>query len=394
MRAKLYHLSLPMQQAFGHSEVMRKKTDNALLLLKHNGLTGVGECVPRQYVTGETVESVFSVLEHLNIDDMLRRIDIDDLDTALLGLKSLEMLDELLDNNALNAICLLELALLDLLGKHFNRSTESLIRSYLLPWGLKRSSKRKETFTTSQVLDLSMSVHDFLKTRGPFHYIKVKVGNDLADSIERLNTLRAVLGWHVKLSVDANMAWSLEQALAMVQAFSPYNVDYYEEPLHKGAFAEYSELRRKTGAKIMLDESLCTVSDAYTAIRSHACDAFNIRISKCGGIVRSLRLIEIAKQHDLAYQIGAQVAESGPLVAAGRHLAAAVNHYITFEGGQIDRFFKDNYIVNPIPVIDRMTNLAYLPQGTGLGINVSPNLKRYVQKSLKWSDGKWQKTLH
>ena len=66
-------------------------------------------------------------------------------------------------------------------------------------------------------------------------------------------------------------------------------------------------------------------------------DLFNIRLSKCGGFLQSLRIAEIARQAGLGYQLGCQVGETGILSAAGRHFATSVDG-IRFLEGSFDRF--------------------------------------------------------
>jgi muconate cycloisomerase len=72
----------------------------------------------------------------------------------------------------------------------------------------------------------------------------------------------------------------------------------------------------------MADESLNTVGDARTLAEAKACDLFNIRVSKNGGLSGALAVAEIAAAADIGIQVGAQVGETAILTAAGRLLAA------------------------------------------------------------------------
>jgi L-Ala-D/L-Glu epimerase len=99
------------------------------------------------------------------------------------------------------------------------------------------------------------------------------------------------------------------------------------------------------------------------------------------GISKSIEILKLAHQNSLAYQLGAQVAEIGPLIAASRHLAYAVKGYFAYEGGQADRYFKE-FIVHPIPLVDRKTNLAAPIQGNGLGLELNQNYQHLIQKRI------------
>ena len=85
-----------------------------------------------------------------------------------------------------------------------------------------------------------------------------------------------------------------------------------------------AQLRREVKTPIMLDESLCSRVDAERAIEAGSCDLFNLRLSKCGGFIPTLRLAQLARQHNLGYQLGCQIGETALLSAAGRHFAGSV----------------------------------------------------------------------
>jgi muconate cycloisomerase len=82
----------------------------------------------------------------------------------------------------------------------------------------------------------------------------------------------------------------------------------------------------------LLDESLCSMTDAERAVEHGTCDSFNLRLSKCGGYIPSLRLMQFAKQHGLTCLLGCQVGETAILSAAGRHFAATVSGLRAVEG--------------------------------------------------------------
>ena len=92
------------------------------------------------------------------------------------------------------------------------------------------------------------------------------------------------------------------------------------------------EVRAQTGVPIMHDESLCSMVDAERAWERGTCDLFNLRLSKCGGFIPTLRLAQFARKHGLGYQLGCQVGETALLSAAGRHFASSVADIRYLEG--------------------------------------------------------------
>ena len=83
---------------------------------------------------------------------------------------------------------------------------------------------------------------------------------------------------------------------------------------------------------VIVDESLCSLDDAHRLAAARACNGFNIRVSKCGGLLHSFQVARVARDHGLVCMVGAQVGESGILSAAGRHLAAAIPDVMFVEG--------------------------------------------------------------
>lgn len=375
VKVQIHHISIPMQQPFNHAVTGRKQADAVIMALTHNGVTGIGECVPREYVTGESIASVMLALKKINMASLFKQIDWNDI-------RSLVHSQELI-KLPLNARCIVEMAILDCIAQHKRLSLKDLLAQYITRPNRTKFKENVQFFRTSQVMDLSLSPEDFLNKRGPFHCIKVKLTNNEADNVNRVAAIRRAVGYDIPMIVDANMAWQLDFAIEQVNRLQEFNISYYEEPLAKGKFSNYAKLRKLTSAQILLDESVCSYEDLQLAIKNESCDAVNIRISKCGGLFNTIKLIQTCQNHQLAFQLGAQVAETGPLIAAGRHLRSLFHNGITFEAGQPDRSFNE-YIVDNMPLVDRKTNFANPVIGRGLGVNLNKNIKKYIQQSYNW----------
>jgi muconate cycloisomerase len=160
--------------------------------------------------------------------------------------------------------------------------------------------------------------------------IKVKVG--LGDDLERLRAVREVVGPSVSLRIDANGAWRADQAAARLDELAPLGLAAAEQPIPRGDPAELAALRRRAAVPIMVDESLVTEADADALIAAGACDLFNVRLSKHGGLGPSLAIAERARRAGIAVQVGSQVGETAILSAAGRHLAASLPEVAFVEG--------------------------------------------------------------
>jgi muconate cycloisomerase len=118
----------------------------------------------------------------------------------------------------------------------------------------------------------------------------------------------------------------------------------------------------------MLDESLCSQVDAERAVDRGTCDIFNIRLSKCGGFLPSLRLVQFARRHGLGCQLGCQIGESAVLSAAGRHFASSVRDLRYLEGS-----YDRHLVREPLGTRDltfQWGGWARALPGPGLGVTV------------------------
>lgn len=384
--ALVHRVRQPMHARFDHPAARRAASDSLVLRLTCEGVSGIGECAPRTYVTGESGESVLAAL---------RRTPLERVFALLRGEPPAELLERVRREGFAtvfgitggnNLLCLLETAVLDLLGRRLGLGAAQLLGGAgPVPGG----APPPAALPVSQVLDLSITAEEFLATRGPFHFVKIKASDDIARDVRSVRAVRTHVGDGVPVMVDANMSWTESTALPHAWRLRDAGADYVEEPLPKGSWAALGALRRRAGLKIMLDESLCTPEDARTAVEARACDAFNIRVAKNGGPLRAARLIGHARRHGIAFQIGVQVAEVGPLINAGRALAFCHRDALTVEAGQSDRFFPE-MIVSPRPVVDRRANTLAPAPGPGFGMTLNDAAEPWAMLALPEESGSWR----
>ncbi|WP_063770946.1 enolase C-terminal domain-like protein [Streptacidiphilus neutrinimicus] len=395
-RALLHHVRQPMEIGFDHPAKRRSRSDSLLLLLEVDGASGLGECAPRAYVTGETSETVATALQRLHMDALYARIRAGEpaglLDSLLrLGVVACfpEVLAPVAATDAAsgptgnNLACLLETALLDLLGRRLGLAGHDLVP------GRGGPADAPDRLPVSQVLDLSLTPDEFLDTRGPFHFVKIKASDSIERDVRTVTTLRDRIDADVPVMVDANMSWTLSEAHRHLTRLRDAGADFVEEPLAKRDWTGLAELRARGALAIMLDESVCDAADARVALAAGACDAVNVRVAKNGGPVAAERIIALARRHGLRFQIGVQVAEVGPLINAGRALAFRHSDALTVEAGQSDRFFRD-MVVTPRPAVDRTTNTLTPAAGPGFGLTLDDHAAPWAVLRHREGDPSWQ----
>jgi muconate cycloisomerase len=185
------------------------------------------------------------------------------------------------------------------------------------------------------------------------------------------------MGRAMDLRVDANEAWSPDEAVTRIEELLPAGITSVEQPLAHGHAGHLAELRMRVKVPIMLDESLCGKIDADRAVAEELCDLFNVRLSKCGGFIPSLRLVQLARRHGLGCQLGCQVGETAILSAAGRHFAASVAG-LRYVEGSYDRYLVKEALGTVDVTFGRGGWAPALP-GPGLGVEVDPERLARVQ---------------
>jgi muconate cycloisomerase len=190
----------------------------------------------------------------------------------------------------------------------------------------------------------------------------------------------------VSLRLDANGGWTYDQAVEVLNAVAPFDVAAVEQPLPRGVAGQLAQLRSATPVPVMADESLVTACDAERLIAAGAVDFFNVRVSKCGGLARSLAMAARATACGIGVQVGCQVGETAILAAAGRHLAATLPAVTFVEGAFGTLLLTEDVSLESVRFGQR--GEAGLLTGEGLGVAViDERLRRYAAQIVSLGEG-------
>jgi L-alanine-DL-glutamate epimerase-like enolase superfamily enzyme len=367
-RFDIITVDIPMRQAVRHTLAERSVARNILVAAQDEaGNTGWGECCPRPYVTGETIDSVKQDLGTTILPRLLDR----ELESFEQARTLLEPLLDTLARNQQAAFCAAELAVLDLASRSFGYSAGMVLGPVQAP-----QVRYSGVIATDEIESVKQNAA-FMAKFGVGD-VKVKVGASLESNLEILVAARAVLGDKVTLRIDANCAWSAEESLRQLEAMQAFSLTGVEQPVPG---EDIEGMRTVTAAKlvpVVADESLCSLEDARTLIREQACDVFNVRISKCGGLINAGRIDRLAREAGLACQLGAQVGEAGILSAAGRHYATRSPGVRWCEGSYGQLLLQEDITEPDITV--GPGGIAPALEGVGIGVSPVPErLQRYEQ---------------
>jgi muconate cycloisomerase len=374
----LYALELPFRKPFKHAAKERWTSDSILLKCElEDGSIGFGECLPRDYVSGESRDDAYVLMEHC----FLPRLIGQEFTTWQ------ELVDFLTDCNGRAPACWTEpgkpqtaawaavdLALLDAFGHAFKQ-----------PVQLSGQTQLPNDFRYSVVFS-SAEGWSYLKTLlmvrlYGFRQVKLKIGAE--GSIDMVRTARKVLGSGCDIRVDVNMAWDVSSALDMMPRLAEYGVRSFEQPLMPDDIDGLAQLVRDTGLEVMVDESLNDADSLERLIKSKACTSLHVRISKCGGLIAAYDRCRRGFDEGLIIQVGCQVGESSLLSAAQLKLIAGVGERVRFGEGCFGHHLLKEDPVTPLLQFGYAGQPPCRPSGPGLGVEIDRHaLPLWVKRSV------------
>src|SRR5674476_362932 len=136
-----------------------------------------------------------------------------------------------------------------------------------------KKNKKLITDYTVSIGDPEKMANDALKIKkAGYSVIKVKLGENTKIDVERIKTIRKVIGKKIPIRIDANQGWDVKTAIKILKALKEFNIQYCEEPIPRWDFMNLKKVNKKSPIPVMADESCCDHHDAKRLIQLHACD--------------------------------------------------------------------------------------------------------------------------
>ena len=216
-----------------------------------------------------------------------------------------------------------------------------------------------------------------IKANG-FQIIKVKLGGTKEDDIERIQKIREAVGMEIPVRIDANQGWNTADAIEILKALQPYNIQHCEEPIPRWAFMELPLIQQQSPIKIMADESCCDVHDAKRLLDIGACDYFNVKLGKSSGIFGAEKIIALSEEHDIKIQIGGFL-ESRVGFTAAAHVALSSDTIVHCDF-DTPLMFEGDPVVEGIGYTGK--GEIVMPEGIGLGAGFDEGYLKGLEKVL------------
>ena len=199
--------------------------------------------------------------------------------------------------------------------------------------------------------------------RDGYACFKLKVG--LPDDPDRVAAVREAVGPWPALRVDANGAWSVDEAVAAIRVIEDHDLELVEQPCR--TLRELAEVRQRVSTAIAADESVSSLRELRRALELEACDVVNVKVAGAGGFKPARELLREARSNGLDAFLSSTL--DGPWgIAAALQLAAAEE--LTLACGLATLELFDSPLARALPA-PRAGTLK-VPTGPGLGVEVEP----------------------
>ena len=249
-----------------------------------NGVNGIGSGNPSEYVVGENLGQTLEALKEKNLEFLIGR------DIRELNQLNFEISQKFPKSPAARAA--LDIALHDVFTKNMGIPLVKFLGQKIsrLP--------TSNTIGIKNVEETLKEADDYIN-RG-FKVLKVKLGKDLSEDIERLVKIREKFGNKVVIRIDANQGYGADQTIEFYKKTIHLDIELIEQPLPAKAVNEMKNLPDEIKAKLAADESLISPKDALELIKPPRASAiFNIKLMKCGGVSQALKIADIAFQEGI-----------------------------------------------------------------------------------------------
>lgn len=225
-------------------------------------------------------------------------------------------------------------------------------------------------------INLRFSVDELLEETeaslaGGFRAIKMKVGSDrLETDVQRVAAMRNLVGADIPLMVDANMAWSVTDAIAAARAFREYDVYWLEEPIAPDDFSGHARVAADGGVPVAAGENLHTLPEFEMLINHGGVSFPEPDVANIGGVTAWLKVAAMAQHSGL------------PVTSHGVHdlhvhlLSAVPNaSFLEWHGFGLERFMKSRLKIE--------NGRAIAPDHAGHGVDLNwDRLEEFRQRPV------------
>jgi L-alanine-DL-glutamate epimerase-like enolase superfamily enzyme len=362
-QVELYKLFIPLIEPFVTSLGRDDNAENVLVkIITKEGITGFGECSPYMPINGESVDTCYAVGQYFA--KLLKGKNALAIEECIIAMDKM-----IYGNTSIKSA--FDMALYDIASQHADLPLYQFLGG--------SNDKTIITDYTVSIGDPEKMAVDAVKIKAEgYPAIKIKLGNNGELDVVRIKAIREAVGDEIPLRIDANQGWSVEEAIQTLQALGKYDIQHCEEPIARWNFMQLPRVKRESPIPIMADECCGDDHDAERLIQLNACDYFNIKLGKSGGIFKALKMVKLAEEADIHLQVGAML-ESRLAMTAFAHFSLCSPMIIHFDFDTALMFSED-----PVSggIEYEKNGVVRVPEVAGLGAKVDDKWLNKFEKII------------
>ncbi len=307
MIVNFYKVNLKKKHPLQISRGTHSKSQNLFVEIIKDGITAWGESAPGKTEGASNADEVEK--------ELLKLIDT--------GIGSLSIYEIFQRSKELNippcAFAAIDIALWDWKAKKAGLPLNNLL-------GLPIASTPTSLTIGINPPEIIKERVEMLLSNSHIKALKIKLGSP--DGIEYdkaiySQVLESTKKSNISIRVDANGGWSLDEAKLMMKWLAERKAEYIEQPLVEGEEDKLKYLFKSRPLPIFIDES-CRFSEDVARHFEYV-DGVNLKLMKCGGITEALRILNVAKSHNLKTMIGC-MSESSISISAGASISGIIDY--------------------------------------------------------------------
>jgi L-Ala-D/L-Glu epimerase len=334
-----YLVEVPIRKEIMITSSLGTHSVTRLVLLRldtDEGISGIGEATVTPRWSGETAWGTQAMIDHYLAPAVIGR-EVQGIPGALDAMEKTAWANPF----AKSAI---EMAMLDAWGKAAGKPVYELlggaVRDLAIPIRFSLAANPPEVTAANAARRVEWG----------HRTIKVKVGLNPREDVERVRAVREAIGPDVQLTVDANGGWSVDDAVWALKEMRSCRLLLAEQPVRREDLDGMAEVRRRVDVPVMADEGVFTLWDAEQALKKESCDIIAVYPGKNGGITVSKQIAEMAAERGVACAVGSNL-ELDPGTAAMCHLTVATRNIAAelYHGDILGPLYHEGSVVrNPI----------------------------------------------
>ncbi len=299
-RLRAYPIAIDRSEVFKIATGSSLTAENVYVRVDSGEYTGWGNSSPNS-VTKETTESILKMLRGVQGEVERSDVDIE------------ELWGELSEKHPHDpsALAGLDIGLYDLLGKMEGKQV------YEMYGGKSRGVITDRTIGIMRLTDTVEHAREYVD-KG-FTALKIKIGLDLLEDIKRVAAVREEVGGDIRIWVDANQGYSVEESITLCQKLADLNVEFVEQPVKEEDLEGLKRVTKESSIPVMADEVMKDHEIAEKICSEEIADMVNIKLMKCGGLTGAWKIVDVLEDYGVDAMVGC-MGEDVPAIAAGVNL--------------------------------------------------------------------------